>query len=467
MASYPYPSLPTHLANPCPRTIPHPHPSNLSPHHHHKMSLPRTSLHTFLKTARSHLQNQHKNPSSTPLTFVIGNESADLDSLCSAILLAYLKTYTGNDNGNSNSNGNGNVKGKGKGFYIPLSNLKRTDLRLRPELKPVLSHANFEVGDLLTLCDLPFSLSADQTKDTNGDREEGKGQDEEKEKTRWFLVDHNLLTGPLGQAFNNRIIGVIDHHVDEGQHTALALSPEGEGRVIKTVGSCASLIVQTFLDSWPSSREMSCENWDREVAALALGAIVVDTMDLGDKGKTTEVDCEAVGFLEGLMKGEGGFDRKGYFEEIERAKGDVDSLSLAEIFRKDYKSWTERDVNLGISASVKNLSFLLEKGGGKEGFLGAVEEFSNVRELDLFAVMTTFQGEGGFMRELFLYARNARSVKVAERFERDARERLGLRGWKEGVLDGDGDEGWRRCWVQEKTENSRKQVAPLLREAML
>ncbi|CAG8961678.1 hypothetical protein HYFRA_00006216 [Hymenoscyphus fraxineus] len=408
------------------------------------MSLPRTSLNTFLKTARSHLQN-HKNPSSIPLTFVIGNESADLDSLCSAILLAYLKTYTSNGNGQGNR----------KGFYIPLSNLKRADLRLRPELKPVLSRANLEVGDLITLCDLPFSLPADQdqaqtqAQDQNQDEEKRKGVEKD---TRWFLVDHNLLTGPLSH-FNTSIIGVIDHHLDEGQHTGLALSPEGEGRLIKTVGSCASLVIQTFRESWPPSNDTSCVEWDREVAALAMGPVVGDTANLGDRGKTTGVDCEAVGGA--------------YWEEIEGAKGDLEGLGVGEILRKDYKSWREGGMNLGISAAVKDLSFLVEKGGGREGFLVKVEGFSKERGLDLFVVMTMFQGEGGFRRELLLYARNARSVKVAERFERGARERLGLRGWKEGMLDGDGEEGWRRCWIQEKTENSRKQVAPLLREAML
>lgn len=322
----------------------------------------------------------------------------------------------------------------------------------------MLSRANLSTNDLITLCDLPFSA----------DTKEAKGL--QKEETRWFLVDHNVLTGSLGKQFGDQVVGIIDHHVDEEKHVKGTTSDGGEGRTIKPVGSCTSLIVRAFRDSWPSTQDSSEQRaWDLEVATLALGPITVDTSNLQSKNKTTDTDIEAVKFLDELISrsSSGGdiFDRKAYFDEISKAKEDIGGLSLPGILKKDYKQWSEKGIQLGISSVVKNLDFLLEKAGSKDEFLQAIESFAKDRELDLFSIMTTSHTSSKFTRELLLYARNPSGVKAAEKFEKDAGDKLGLRVWNEGSLDS-GKE-WRKCWVQEKTENSRKQVAPLLRDAMI
>lgn len=322
----------------------------------------------------------------------------------------------------------------------------------------MLSRANLSTNDLITLCDLPFSASTNEAKGL------------EKEKTRWFLVDHNVLTGSLGQQFGDRVAGIIDHHADEQKHVKLTTSEEGEGRTIKAVGSCTSLIIQAFRDSWPLTQDSSEQKaWDLEVATLALGPITVDTSNLQSKNKTTDTDIEAVQFLDEMISrsspNKDRFDRKAYFDEISEAKEDIGGLSLPGILKKDYKQWSEKDIRLGISSVVKNLDFLLEKAGSKEEFLQAIESFANERELDLFSIMTTSHNSSKFTRELLLYARSPSGVKAAEKFEKDAGDKLGLRVWNEGSLES--GKGWRKCWVQEKTENSRKQVAPLLREAMI
>lgn len=325
-------------------------------------------------------------------------------------------------------------------------------------MRPVLSAANLSTNDLITLCDLPFSANANE------------GKEPEKEKTRWFLVDHNVLTGSLGQQFGDRVVGMIDHHADEEKHVKLTTSEEGEGRTIKPVGSCTSLIVQAFRNAWPSTQDSPEQRaWDFEVATLALGPITVDTSNLQSKNKTTDTDIEAVKFLDELISRSSSnkdvFDRKAYFDEISKAKEDIGGLSLPGILKKDYKQWSEKEIHLGISSVVKNLDFLTEKAGSKEEFLQTIESFAKERELDLFSIMTTSHTSSKFTRELLLYARNPSGVKAAQKFEKDAGDKLGLRIWNEGSLDS--GKGWRKCWVQEKTENSRKQVAPLLRGAMI
>ncbi|POR36984.1 Putative exopolyphosphatase, partial [Tolypocladium paradoxum] len=126
---------------------------------------PRASLKSFLATARNTL-NAPASQRPSPLTFVVGNESAgksiipcyvltrpspltdaDVDSLCCAILYAYLRSHA-----------------PPHSLHIPLSNLPRADLGLRTEMAAVLRRAGLAPADLLTLCELPDTLPPSDTR---------------------------------------------------------------------------------------------------------------------------------------------------------------------------------------------------------------------------------------------------------------------------------------------------------------
>jgi exopolyphosphatase len=109
---------------------------------------------------------------------------------------------------------------------------------------------------------------------------------------------------------------------------------------------------------------------------------------------------------------------------------------------------------------------LIKKAGNQEKCFETLQKFSEERELDICSIMTTSNLEGVFRRELLVWALNEKGVKAGKKFEHDSREKLGLKPWKEGSLDMDDQKQWRKCWWQEKIENSRKQVAPLLRTAI-
>ena len=87
----------------------------------------------------------------------------------------------------------------------------------------------------------------------------------------------------------------------------------------------------------------------------------------------------------------------------------------------------------------------------------------------MVAVMTVSRPEGTFTRELLVCAFSERAVKVARQFVNDNEQKLGLETWGGGELDmtdeGKGEE-WRMCWRQKGVESSRKQVAPMLRDAI-
>lgn len=227
----------------------------------------------------------------------------------------------------------------------------------------------------------------------------------------------------------------------------------------------------------PSDVEL--KHWNHELARLCLAPVLIDTHNLQDEIKTTDTDREAYRYLEGWMAGAGkGYDSNNYFDEISTAKSDIGGLCLEDILRKDFKMWVEPhkhgDFKLGISSVVKPVCWLVEKAGSEQAFKDVVEKFREDRGLDLQAVMMSYTSKkGNFKRELFVLGKGKKGVKVAERFEGAYGENLKLKlremmnegGKGEGEKEGD-KHTFIRCWKQGDVAMSRKQVGPLMREAV-
>lgn len=341
-----------------------------------------------------------------------------------------------------------------------MSNLPRSDLPLRPELGPAAALAGLRPADLITLSDLPGPASLPP------------------ERTRWVLVDHNKPTGELAERFfaggGGTVVGCIDHHEDES-----VVPRDAEPRVISRCGSCASLVVDYAQSAgwWTGSASGEGEaEIDAQLAHIALAPTLVDTGNLGAADRTTATDVASVAFTEGLIARAGGrgiggedgtYDRRAYFERLTQLKEDVAGMSYRDVFRKDYKQWRESGLTLGMSGTVPLLAEVLEKVGDEKRLLADLRSWADERGLDIVGVMTARTRDGVFTRELLLWALNGKSVEVAKKFAEKNAEALGLRAWEGGRLDDVGTDGeWRRCWRQDKVQNSRKQVAPMIREVM-
>ncbi|OCK76389.1 exopolyphosphatase-like protein [Lepidopterella palustris CBS 459.81] len=432
------------------------------------MTVPRNSLRSFLVQAKSAIRTAIDK--SQKITFVIGNESADLDSLTSSILYAYLRSSSSTPHAFTP-------------LYIPIANIPFSGIQLRPEFLALLPHANIEPDHLITLDDLP-ELSSIRSK-------------LRPENTKWILVDHNALQGTLGSIYSGRVGGVIDHHDDENK---IPEDTANEPRMIEKTGSCTSLVTEYCRGAWDSlsNSAMSsgashaqgdalvddsavCKLWDAQVAQLGLASILIDTANLKSKDKTTEHDIMAVEYLEAKIMAcpqvSAGFDRSSFFKHIDTAKKDIGGLKLQDILRKDYKQWTERGQKLGISSVVKPIDFLQEKAQGEangrstdDALFTAIRKFSGDRDLDMYALMTTSTSpEGRFQRELLVWAFTAESIAAAKKFSSVAGGELGLEDWHgsdRSSHEEHMEQDWRKVWWQRSVEHSRKRVAPLLREAM-
>ncbi|KAI0387875.1 DHH phosphoesterase [Hypomontagnella monticulosa] len=398
---------------------------------------PQKSLQAFLATARAAL-TAPQSKRQTPLHFVVGNESADLDSLCSTLFLAYFRSNTPPHT-----------------LHIPLCHLPRNDLTLRPEFAAVLGYAGATTDDVVTLSEMP-SLPP--------------------EDTRWLLVDHNVMTGTLGQAYGDRVFGCIDHHDDERK-----LPSDADPRVVEKCGSCMSLVVEYCRDAWDAlARHEGSKRTNAQLGYLALAPVLIDTNNLRNKAKTTPRDERVVSIAEARVLaspdsgyGDGdGYERVTFFEKVAALKEDISFMSPRDILRKDYKEWNvgaTENLKLGTSSAPRDFKFLAHKAGGEEALARSLEEWGQEKGIDVLAVLTASKDHGGFRRELLVWARTGPGVVSAlkEWVEGEGREKLGLDTWEHGKLDvEDGEKSWRRCWTQARIENSRKQIAPMLRDAL-
>lgn len=408
----------------------------------------RTPVRTFLATAKAHLTRRRGvREENSPIAFVIGNESADLDSITSALVFGYLQSASQHKVGHN--------------VIIPVTNIPTADLPLRPELTALLRHAGLNPTDLITLDDLPSET------------------DLASHTTSWTLVDHNVFQGSLGQRFARAVTGVIDHHDDES-----AVPRDATPRIIEKSGSCSSLVVNYFRDAWSnlSSASTSVDaanaqddaaytsTWDAQVAKLALGSILIDTINLTEESKVTEHDLTAIKYLEAKIQASNAvgkdYTRDAFFKEINDAKSNIDDLSLVDILRKDYKEWEDNGLRLGVASVVQDIAYLQRK---DEHFSAVCRTFMRDRKLDLFAIMTAYNPpQGEFARELLLISpQQGEAADAAARFTTDASTELKLQDSKLTVGDDDNDEHFTwQCWDQRNLAASRKRVAPLLREAM-
>lgn len=412
----------------------------------------RMSMRAFLSRAKQTLSKSLAGTASGHTSFVIGNESADLDSITCALVYAYIQSSLASSR-------------KADKYWIPVTNIPQRDLRLRPELTALLRHADLKPKDLITLDDLDgikAKLPADNTD--------------------WTLVDHNVLQGELGKLFSSRVTAVIDHHEDEGE-----VPQDASPRIIEKTGSCNSHIANCCRAAWDDISGMSTNvgaahgqddralddwsytsTWDAQVAKLCLGSILIDTQSLKAEDKTTDHDRKAVKYLEAKVgmsnKIAPSYNRDAFFEEISDAKSDLDGLNLHDLLRKDYKQWTDGDMTLGIASCVRSMKYI----GSKATDLAQdLRKFTEGQKLDLFAIGTSHSEFGSYERQLLLMAaKEGKPVAVAKKFDDGCGKELQLEKSDFDGLPDEPDVPWLRVWEQKNLAASRKQVAPLLRTCM-
>lgn len=283
-----------------------------------------SQVRAFLASLRSQIDSKSLQK---PFRFVTGNQSADLDSVISAISYSFL-SHLANE-----------------GVLIPLINIPRQDLRLRRDIVSLMqSHAITE--DLLYF--------VDDVEKLNGF-----------EKTDVILVDHCNIQGEeltaLLKAGKLDVVGIVDHHADEG--VFLNASP----RIIHSNGSCSSLV----FNYWQSKvgREILVKN--SELVELLLAPLLIDTSGMTQKVEQGDIDAfgayqeiidDKFNFIKSYVGGTSEDFYQTFYKQLKKAKKDMSGFSFSDILHKDYKQFTFSDgSSVGFSSIGKSLSWVLTK----------------------------------------------------------------------------------------------------------
>ena len=301
----------------------------------------------YLQAARAAVER------GTATRFVIGNESADLDSMAAAVAYAWHAGRRASDTGAP---------------VVPLVNVPRADFKLRTEAVFLFSRAGID-PELLTFID-----------EIDLDALAARGA------LQLTLVDHNSLAASQG-GLSGAVEGIVDHHKDEGGF------PGADPRIIEPVGSSCTLVAEALLREQPDAVEPG-------LAELLLGTILLDTVNLDPAaGRVTAKDEEIAGRLQAI----GGVEPRELFDRLQFEKFNVAALDTPDLLRKDYKQYQMGAVRCGMSSVLLPIVQWLDK---DPDLATSLADYAAKNGLGLLLVMNAYT-DPEFRRELVVWAADA------------------------------------------------------------
>lgn len=372
---------------------------------------------SFLRYLKSSYLKGFANTS--PLKIVCGNQSADLDSVVSAISFAYFSYLKDPRNP-----------------ILPVVNIPRNDLDLRRDIVSVLKRQS-----------IPKNLLYFQEDIRDLKRQFGC-------KVESILVDHNDPQSDL-KLIIDRVIGIIDHHEDLGLYKEEIAQSNGP-RIITTTGSCSSLVLNYWYDLiGPESVAQMKDSFP-----LCLGAALIDTSNF--KFKVEEADLKVLGIYKKYLP-EVNFEE--YYKQIREAKDDISGFSLKSVLKKDYKEFvfdkSSSPVRCGIASVVKPLSWLRQE-YGIENIDHTCSELLKEQSQDIFLILTSFIKENTFLREIAFFA-HPDTIHLCDEIISQVSPALKLKPIDEVQVS---SENCLKAFDQLNVSASRKQIAPCIERAV-
>ncbi|XP_057292799.1 exopolyphosphatase PRUNE1-like [Hydractinia symbiolongicarpus] len=370
----------------------------------------RGTLQNFLCKAKNFMK-------ATPIEkcnvfFVIGNESADLDSIISAIVYAfYLHEKVRKQNG--------------KDIYVPVVCIPEEDMHLRTEVIVLFQKCGIDLKDIVYINEVNFlacltSYTVNVT-----------------------LVDHNDV-GTHG-VLKNSVHRIVDHHQDSMQFDESKVCKN-----IKMVGSCCTLVAEEIY--YNKSELLSIH----PVAELLLAAILIDTINLDlHSARTVELDV----FIGEVLSQHITQDPDELFELLQKAKLDISPMSSYNILRKDYKKVPSCAVQMGISSVMLEPSQLLARGD----FLSVVQSYLSRNELQAIVIMFIYFDKNSIpLREIAVVSESVTTCDRIVTCLLSHTKKLDLYEIANKITNV--SKPSMRLFKQANVKSSRKVVLPLLQE---
>ncbi|ODQ79411.1 hypothetical protein BABINDRAFT_171642 [Babjeviella inositovora NRRL Y-12698] len=345
------------------------------------------------------------------LRIVSGNQSADLDSVVSAITYAYFHHVA-----------HPTIP------IIPLINIPRADLNLRKDIV-------YALGKQAITVDLLYFVEDFHKIDPT--------------LIDLVLVDHCAPQGDL-RHFTN-VISIIDHHDDENMFL------DAQPRIIEKSGSCSCLVFNYWYDVLTKGSVSTAVFAD--VMDILVAPLLTDTGNMSNKVEPADIAAfDKYSAIAPFL------NFAAYADELKQQKKDLSGLTLSEILRKDYKAYEFQTASdgiktVGISSMPKSFSYFFKNFSTIEA---EVKEWGVHQKLDLVCMMASDK-KVEFVRQIAFYdfVDDVLSDKIAGLL----RQELQL----ESLDTSKSNEVFKtlKFYKQLNVAASRKQVAPAMKEAVL
>ncbi|XP_029417047.1 exopolyphosphatase PRUNE1 isoform X3 [Nannospalax galili] len=345
---------------------------------------------------------------SRPLHVVLGNEACDLDSMVSALALAFYLTKTT----------------EAEEIFIPVLNIKRSELPLRGD--NVFFLQKIQIPETVLIFRDEIDLHALHQ----------AGQ------LTLILVDHHVLP-KSDAALEEAVAEVLDHRpIEQKSCPPCHVS-------VELVGSCATLVAERILQEAP-------EILDRQTAALLHGTIILDCVNMDPKiGKATLKDSKYVEKLEALFPDLP--ERNDIFDSLQKAKFDVSGLTTEQMLRKDQKTIYRQGTKVAISAVYMDLEAFLQR----SDLIADLSTFCQTHSYDAVIAMTIFfNSHSEPVRQLAIFCPHvALQMTICGVLEQSTSPPLKLTPVPSIHPN-------LQTYLQGNTQVSRKKLLPLLQEAL-
>ena len=267
----------------------------------------------FLNSTKARLNGLYT--SELTVHIVCGNESADLDSVVAAVTLAFL-----------------NYQSSPEIVHLPLLLIPRKAMKLRVEIVYFLSQHGIKDDHLTFLDDLNFEKIVQL----------GTG-------LQVTLVDHHIGQS-VGRALLPYVTQVLDHRPKDP-----ALNPDVKAE-IELVGSCCTLVARR----WLNAHEKGMATLGTTEATLLLGTILTDTANMSSHvGVGTDTDRHILQRLKSHLPH--AIDPTHIYQEIQKQKFNLSSLSVDEMLEKDCKLVPGHSANIVMSSITMPLEDVLAR----------------------------------------------------------------------------------------------------------
>ena len=279
----------------------------------------------------------------------MGNESCDLDSAISAVVLAYF--YDQNPN-LVNSTKITNI--------VPVLNVNREDLPLKTEVVYHFEKHNIKQDELICKDEL----------------------DLEQKSIDFILVDHHV------SKYHNNVIFAIDHRPLD----ATSSLPKNADLILKQIGSCSTLITEILQNHKTDTKDYEL------LLNLLYGPIVLDTVNFSKEAdKARELDFRMANYIESNLNIENVTEyRKALLEELVSARSNVDTLDSFQILLKDLKIIKNQTIVVAIPGYPILVKEYVQKKNADDNIL----KFAQIHNCDIVVCMGMLVANDTVTRDL-------------------------------------------------------------------